>query len=173
MGFPILADGEGLPGRLEQMLGLAEQVDEQPVVVDPLLADQLAVIIMALERALDGALVRDRAKPACAMDMGGLAGVVEPAGVGAAADAVDALLAEADPGSRLAGDPGVGERLDIGALLLRGEAVHAVAQGHGLEGDAIGRLAGPGVGKRGEIIGCRLGRWRIARLDMVHPKVRT
>ena len=131
------------------------------------------MIIMALERALDGALVGDRAQPPGAEHVRGLAGAVERAGVGAAADPVDRLLGEADPGRRLAGDSAVGERLDIGALLLGGEAVLAVAKRHGLEGEAVGRLAGPGVEGRGEIIGRRLGRWRNARLGIVHPDYRT
>ena len=104
--------------------------------------------------------------------MGGIAGAVERAGVGAAADPVDRLFGESDPGRRLAGDSAIGERLDIGALPFGGEAVLAVAKRHGLEGEAV-VPAGLEVEGRGDIIGRRLGRMRKARLDFVHPYYRT
>ena len=77
MGLPMVADGSASARRLEQMLGLAEQVGEQAVVVDPVLADQLAAIITVPERAFDGALVGDRAQPPGAEDVRRLAGAVE------------------------------------------------------------------------------------------------
>jgi hypothetical protein len=159
MRLPIAADGEALFRRIEEMPGLAEQVDEQAIVVDPFLADQLAMIIMALERALDGAFVGDRAKSARPEDMRGFAGGVERARVGAAAYAVDGLLGKADPRRRLAGDAGVGQRLDEGALPLGGQTILAVAQGYRVEGERIGtrrprrriegggRLSGRGPGR--------------------------
>ena len=172
--LPIVADGAArfvVPG--EQGLGLAVEVDEQAVVEDPLLGDELAAIIAAPDCALDRPLPGDGADPARAEESGGLAGLVERAGVGAAADPRDRLLGETDAGRRLASDSAIGERLDIGALPGGGEAVLAVAKRHRLEGEAIGRPGGLEGAGRGEIIGRRLGRWRGARLGAFHEDIRT
>src|SRR5206468_1007953 len=105
---------------------------------------ELAVIIMALERAFDGALVGGGEDAvARAASLRRLAGEIEGACLVAAAQAGDALLGHADAGRGLADDPGVGERLEEFDLARRRPAVAAVAQRHG-------RVTGErGVGGRG------------------------
>jgi hypothetical protein len=142
-GLPIRLDLVGAVvggGRVRQ---LVDERDQQAVVVDPLLGLQLAVEIMALDRAVDGAFVGDRDQAAGADALGAAAGEIEGARVGAAPQAADAAFGHADALGGGADDAGIGQRLDELALPGGRPAVGAVAQLRGGEiKDVVRRRGG-------------------------------
>src|SRR5688572_18977388 len=146
-----VADHAGHVELIGDAAGLAEQVDEQSVVIDALLADQLAAIITMADGAVDGALVSDRAEPVGADPDRRVPGEVEGGRIGAPAQAVGALLGHPDPPRRLADDAAIGQLLDEGALALRRPAVAAGADVDGVEIEDRAALARGGgqLGGRG------------------------
>lgn len=150
---PVLPVPLGLQAgrrRLDQREQSRQGRDEKAIVVDALLADHFAAIIMALHMPLYGALEGKRNHAAPPDPLGRLAGGVETAGVGAAAEAIGALHGHADPLGGPSGDAEIGQRLDIFALPGGRPAVGAVAQVDRPEGKRIVRRGGKG---RGPLVG--------------------
>jgi len=101
----------------------------------------------------------------CTDALGRLAGEVERAGVGAAAQPVDRLLGDADALGGDAGDAAIGERFDIFALFGGSEAVMPVAERDRIE-IKVCRRAGSAssIGEAGAIGGLLGGGRKAARL---------
>ena len=123
--------------------GAGEQGEEEAIVVDPFLADLLAMVETRLDHPLDRPLPGGRAQAVGTELERRLPGDVEAGRVGAAAQAAGALLAHPDPRRRLPDDAAIGERLDEGALPGGRPPVLAVLEIDGLEGEAGGGRIGP------------------------------
>jgi hypothetical protein len=142
---PTLPVGGHLVGHFVRRVRVrqpAEQGDEQAIVVDALLRLELAMEIVALDRAFDRPLVGDGDQAAGADALGRGAGGIEAAGVGATSKPVEARLAHAHARGGGADEAGIGQRLDELALLVRRPAVGARAQLGGCEVEDVRRRLG-------------------------------